>query len=150
MTIDIPPEDVRRLLAWAHIGYYLATAVGEERGESGVADDALQQHLFRAALADGRTDLVEEFEGHLVPTDAFDKQVHTVMDDYADVEFWDRLENDLARRDFIRESTGEHIDALSPEERVRRVEEYAERYADEFSEHGLEHVEITHEQGAKV
>lgn len=149
MTIDIPPEDVRRLLAWAHIGYYLSTAVGEERGESGVADDALQQHLFRAALAGGRTDLVEEFEGHLVPTDVFDKQVHDVMEEYDDQEFWDRLENGLARRDFARDSTGEHVEALLSEEQVRRVEEYAERYADEFSDHGLEHMEITHERDAK-
>ena len=144
MTVDIPPEDVRRLLAWIHMGYYLASAVGEERGEKGKADESLQQHLFHAAMADGRTDLVEEFEGRLVPTDAFDKQVHAVMEEYADMEFWEHLENSLARRDFMRDAPSGRVDVRSPEEHLEHIEEYAERYADEFSAHGTDHLEITH------
>lgn len=144
MTIDIPPEDVRRLLAWAHIGYYLAAAVGEERGQSGEADHALQQRLFLAALHEGRTDLVEEFEGMAAPTDAFDAQVHDVMEEYVDMEFWDHLERLLAQRDLARAYTTEQLQALSPEEHSRLLEQRARRYADEFSDHGIERVEIVH------
>ncbi|MDX1902457.1 MAG: hypothetical protein SFW66_10755 [Gammaproteobacteria bacterium] len=73
----------------------------------------------------------------------YDEYIHNKFIENYDTEtFWDELIDRLAERDVIREIGQEKYLSLEGIERVMKVEEVRERYANEFAMHGLENINV--------
>ena len=64
------------------------------------------------------------------------------LDPYEEKTFWDELIDRLAVRDLAKEVGEEKFRTMERMERFTRLEELSEHYANEFENHGLEHVQI--------
>ncbi|MCW8397579.1 hypothetical protein OQJ26_02100 [Legionella sp. PATHC038] len=56
--------------------------------------------------------------------------------------FWDELTQRLGERDMIQKIGMEQYSKMNPIERLKKVEEIKEQYAQEFEKHGLERLKI--------
>lgn len=142
-SLTLTKEQYRELLLNAMIGVHIRGALADDRGEDFKKFEALEQHLCAHTKAFDCEDLVEWFDGVLVPSDAFDETVHTIIDDYDDDAFWDRLETDLGKRDFFRTMTNEEREEMEQRELLPdRVQQIYDMYADEFEKNGIDNLEI--------
>ena len=128
----------------AMIGEYVRGGVLDSWGEYDPAKhNALMEYLLEQAYQAGRTDLVERFEGHLVPSDALSDAEDELMAEYNDDEFWSELSSRLGRRDFEASMTADEkreaeVKGWLPE----RVYEFYEKYEKEFEEYGVDRLGI--------
>lgn len=82
-----------------------------------------------------------------------DKYYQTIIDDhqspvndlikeYEDEVFWEELTNRLAKRDLINKHGRKKVSEMDPVERFEGISEMSEKYYEEFSEHGVSHLNI--------
>lgn len=142
-SLTLTKEQYRELLLNAMIGVHIRGALADDRGEDFKKIEAREQFLCaRAELFDSE-DLVEAFHGEIIPSEALEEMAHTIIDDYEDDAFWERLETDLGKRDFFRTMTAEEREKMEQEQWLPdRVQEIYDRYAEEFEKNGIENLEI--------
>jgi type IV secretory pathway VirB4 component len=63
---------------------------------------------------------------------------------YEDQVFWDELTDRLAERDAVKEIGLEKFQTMEGMERINKIEEIRDRYANEFEQHGIDYVKIEH------
>ena len=74
---------------------------------------------------------------------AFDDYIHgKFINAYEENVFWDQLIDRLAERDVIKNIGIETYKSIDGMERIIKVDKVKEYYANEFEQHGLEHVKI--------
>ena len=133
MNIELNEKEYRRLLDMVYIGnWVLNSARGDDRFED---YDRVEEKIFSLAPSQGMTALVQIWQGHIYPSQAFaDGGIHEAIADYEDAVFFDILAEELARRDLgLEDSDPEDLSALSA-----RMEEYL----DEFDRNGLSTVTV--------
>ena len=133
MNIELSEKEFRLLLDMVYIGnWILNSARGNDRFE---AYDKLQEKLFTLAPAHGMRALVQHWQGHIYPSQAYeDGGIHEAIADYEDAVFYNILAEELARRDL-------GLEASEPEdysELTARMEEYMA----EFDKNGLNTINI--------
>lgn len=81
---------------------------------------------------------------HHYPTRLFEEgtDVRGILDAHDDAIFWDEIAERLGERDFHGRHPEAEIAAMSEDEYMRRHHESIETYEDEFSDHGLDRLEI--------
>ena len=133
MNIELSEKEFRRLLDMVYIGnWILNSARGNDRFE---AYDKLQEKLFTLAPAHGMRALVQHWQGHIYPSQAYeDGGIHEAIADYEDAVFYNILAEELARRDL---EGGDTLPETDPE-LMARIEEY---YS-EFELNGIDHLII--------
>ncbi len=133
MTIELTEKEFRRLLDLVYVGdWVLNSARGEDRFED---YDLLQEKLFAMCSQVGMRSLVETWQGHVFPSQAYEEGgIHEAIADYEDAVFFDILAEELARRDM----EGEGLDANDENELMNRIEEY---YS-EFEQHGIDNLTV--------
>ena len=133
MNIELTEKEFRRLLDMVYIGNWILNSCREnDRFE--VYDD-LEEKLFALCREHGMSALVQRWEGHDDPSQAFaEGGIHEAIADYEDAVFYDILAEELARRDMHLESISQNDD----EELSSRMEEYF----DEFEKNGIENVKV--------
>ncbi len=133
MTIDLTEKEFRRLLDLVYVGdWILNSARGEDRFED---YDMLQEKLFAMCPQVGMRSLIETWQGHVFPSQAYEEGgIHEAIADYEDAVFFDILAEELARRDM----EGEGLDADDETELMNRIEEY---YS-EFEQHGIDNLTV--------
>lgn len=146
--IELSREQFRELLQTLVIGMHVRRHAAGLK-EDGVADEDLtaaeEMEHYLLSLASGfeAEDLVERSEDNLVPSRLAEDFCHAVIDEHDNERFWDRLENELAERDFLA--------ALPPEERIiveethmfpKGIEAYYKKYRKEFDDHGTDRLGI--------
>lgn len=80
-----------------------------------------------------------------VPSRTFEEssEARRLVDEFADASFWHELIYRMTERDLERQVGGEeNLRMLAPEKRFDRETPIEERYLEEFSEHGLERLEV--------
>ena len=133
MNIELSEKEYRRLLDMVYIGnWILNSARGDDRFED---YDHVEEKLFSLAPSQGMTSLVQIWQGHIYPSQAFaDGGIHEAIADYEDAVFFNILAEELARRDLgLEESDPEDFTELS-----ERMEDYLE----EFDRNGLNTVTV--------
>ena len=133
MQIELSEKEYRRLLDMVYIGnWILNSARGDDRFED---YDHVEEKLFSLAPSQGMTSLVQIWQGHIYPSQAFaDGGIHEAIADYEDAVFFDILAEELARRDLgLVDSDPEDLSELN-----QRMEEYL----DEFDRNGLDTVTV--------
>ncbi|MDO4973214.1 MAG: hypothetical protein Q4E38_03275 [Eubacteriales bacterium] len=133
MQIELSEKEYRRLLDMVYIGnWILNSARGDDRFED---YDRVEEKIFSLAPSQGMTSLVQIWQGHIYPSQAFaDGGIHEAIADYEDAVFFDILAEELARRDLgLVDSDPEDLSELN-----QRMEEYL----DEFDRNGLDTVTV--------
>ena len=133
MNIELTEKEYRRLLDMVYIGnWILNSARGDDRFED---YDRVEEKIFSLAPSLGMTSLVQIWQGHIYPSQAFaDGGIHEAIADYEDAVFFDILAEELARRDLgLVDSDPEDLSELN-----QRMEEYL----DEFDRNGLDTVTV--------
>lgn len=133
MELKLTPKQYRRLLDLVYIGNWVLNST---RGEDRIKEyDEVESLIFSYCLNRGMTNLVELYEGELIPSRAFaDGGIHEAIEQYEDVVFYEILAEELAMRDMdgeplTRENYGELMDRI-------------DAYLSEFDEHGTDNISV--------
>ena len=133
MNIELTDKEFRRLLDMVYIGNWILNST---RGDDRFEDyDLLQEKLFALCTKNGMPSLVQRWQGHIFPSQAYeDGGIHEAIADYEDAMFFNILAEELARRDLgLEDSDPEDFSELSA-----RMEEYLT----EFDKNGLSTINI--------
>ena len=133
MNIELTDKEFRRLLDMVYIGNWILNST---RGDDRFEDyDLIQEKLFALCPANGMRSLVQNWRGHIFPSQAYeDGGIHEAIADYEDAVFDNILAGELARR-----ALGlEDCDPDDFTELTARMEEYLA----EFDKNGLNTINI--------
>lgn len=143
MKKDFTETELREILLSAEVGFRIREIVAEDMGADKRPLSVSREALFRAAHDAGISDFFSEQEGKLVPTDAFDGLVESVLSGYDEGTFWTELEGRLGERDFdLFASDEEFATAEKTGKYPERVIWYHQKYRKEFADHGIDRLEI--------
>ena len=133
MNIELSDKEFRRLLDMVYIGnWILNSARGEDRFED---YDILQEKLFSLCPSRGMHSLVQLWQGHIFPSQAYeDGGIHEAIADYEDAVFYNILAEELARRDL-------GLEDEDPED-FTELTDRMEEYLNEFDKNGLNSLNI--------
>ena len=133
MNIELTDKEFRRLLDMVYIGNWILNST---RGDDRFEDyDLLQEKLFALCTKNGMPSLVQRWQGHIFPSQAYeDGGIHEAIADYEDAVFFNILAEELARRDLGLEET-------DPED-FTELSERMEDYLQEFDRNGLSTVTV--------
>lgn len=133
MNIEMTEKEYRRLLDLVYIGNWILNSA---RGDDRIEDyDRVEERLFALAPEHGMKSLMQVWEGHVYPSQAFaDGGIHEAIADYEDAVFFNILAEELARRDLGLEDT-------DPED-FTELSERMEDYLNEFDRNGLSTVTV--------
>jgi hypothetical protein len=135
--------EIESLVAWIHHGAMITESVAELRDDPWQPIFALEQKLFQSIYDAGHIDIITKFEDTLLPTDKLLKQCEDALEEYNEAEFWEALMIQMGKRDFFRSMTEKEKQALEEDGWLpERIQELYQKYDDEFSERGLERLEI--------
>jgi len=133
MNIELSELEYRRLLDLAYIGNWILNST---RGDDRIEEyDDVEEKLFTLAPEHGMKSLMQVWEGHVYPSQAFvDGGIHEAIADYEDAVFYDILAEELARRDLGLEDS-------EPED-YTELQDRMDDYLDEFDKNGLAAVSV--------
>ena len=136
--------EVQELVKMVHMGAMIRSSVAESQGQDWKKLESFEQKIYQSIYEAGYTDIIVQFEGILLPNDIILKAAEQVQAEYNEEEFWHELMVQFGKRDFFRTATKQEKQYIEeggwlPE----RVHTYYEIYDEEFSEHGIERLEIT-------
>ena len=132
----------------------LATMVGEELGNAyekhelfNTRMQELKKRIYEQAFAK-KTALIEpcpdEGEEHLVPSEEIGEFTERLMADYHELIFWDQLAENMAHRDYAALHPDHSTNSRKQFEKFfMEMDQLEEKYNREFTEHGIERLEIT-------
>ncbi len=152
MNIQINKEEYADLVDLLHIAHWVLSAHKTQKDPHIEKYEELIQKFFSLARDMGRDDLIQ-YNGRMgkfIPSIKFEEtsQAWEFIDDFTNDTFWDELSNRLTQRDLERQEGGqENVNRLSMEERFKLEGSILERYSREFSEHGIERLEIVEQFG---
>ena len=131
MDLHLTQKQFRRLLDLVYIGNWVLNST---RGDDRIREyDEVESRVFAHCLDQGMSQLVELYEGELIPSRAFaEGGIHEAIMAYEDVTFFEILAEELALRD-LGEPTRENYDAIM---------DRMERYMGEFEENGTDHISV--------
>lgn len=133
MNIELSGKEYRRLLDMVYIGNWILNST---RGNDRFEDyDVLMEKLFSRCPEQGMTALVEYWQGHIVPSEAYENGgIHEAIADYEDAVFFSILAEELARRDL-------GLEASDPDD-FTELTDRMDEYLNEFDKNGLSTVNV--------
>ncbi len=131
MQIELTKKEFRRLLDLVYIGNWVLNST---RGDDRFADyDHVESKLFGLCPANAMPLLSEMWEGQWIPSQAFaDGGIHEAIACYEDAVFFQILAEELAHRDM------DYVQIT--DENYPEMASRMERYMEEFSDSGVEHL----------
>ncbi len=147
MKINFTKNEYRLLLDIIYLGQWMI-----EAHKSGDLDDddeyeMLVQKIYSFSREMGCDDLVvpEKKLNKFYPSRLYEEEsgIHDIIDQYNDDTFWDELVNRLAERDARTDAEASNQEISSVEAFLKLSAPHESRYADEFSENGLENLIIS-------
>lgn len=143
MKIEITKEQFKETILAAMFYSWIRGGLADSKGESFREYEELSNYLLKIAKENGFNDLVEEFHGALVPSDALSNTEEKVMEEYDDDAFWNELVTRLGKRDFWRTVTSEEKKEIKEKDWLpERIHTLYEKYEEEFEKFGIDRLEI--------
>lgn len=133
MEIKMTQKQFRRLLDLVYIGNWVLNST---RGDDRIKDyDQVESLIFSQCLGRDMTDLVELYQGEIIPSKAFaEGGIHEAIMAYEDTAFFEILAQELALRDMD--------DPPITQENYDEIIERMDEYMDEFERHGTDNVTV--------
>ena len=133
MELHMTKKQFRRLLDLVYIGNWVLNST---RGDDRIREyDQVESLLFSQCLREGMPELVELYEGELIPSKAFaEGGIHEAIMAYEDTTFFEILAQELALRDLD--------DPPITQENYDEIMERMDEYMDEFERHGTDNVTV--------
>ena len=133
MEIKLTQKQFRRLLDLVYIGNWVLNST---RGDDRIKDyDDVESLIFSHCLSRGMANLVELYEGEIIPSRAFaEGGIHEAIMAYEDSAFFEILAQELALRDLD--------DPPITQENYDEIMERMDEYMDEFERHGTDNVTV--------
>lgn len=145
MQIEFNKKQYENLLKLVYLGNWMANA---HRADDRIEKfEELEHYIFSFAKDFGfpkYADAEMVGDGKFYPTRKFEEEteVHDLHDDYDNETFWHEIADRLSRRDFVRKySMGEYKN-MDTEERFEKMQEFDDKWDDEFEEYGIERLEV--------
>lgn len=143
MKINFTKKEYRLLIEMLYLSDWMMHShiVREEQNEY----EVLKKKILSCYKEMGSDDIIELDKGskEYYERKELEEYVHDkVIKKYDEEVFWDGLIDKLSVRDVIREIGIEQYNALEGIERLTKIDEISERYANEFEQFGLERVRI--------
>jgi hypothetical protein len=112
--------------------------------DSTVNPYSVEQKIYKGAIAAGCGDLVtyDAKKNVYSPSKNLEEKFHEVLDEYNDETFWEELVTRMAIRDVEEERGQAALEKMSPEEQLRALRQWEERYQAETETHGIDRLEI--------
>jgi len=145
MKINITKKEYRVLLDMLTIADWImhAHAIGKE--EHHLEHEALKDKLlsyYKEMGAEDRIESSQELDGYYETNDYEEYVQDKFIQPYEDEFFWDELIDRLGERDAINTVGIEQFSKMDFVERMRKLDEMKERYANEFEEQGLDNLQL--------
>ncbi len=152
MKVEISKEEYLELLDLVHIASWVLVfhkTVPDPRIDK---YDGITQKLYALAKDMGYAGLINYDPGSRKyhPSKTLEETTGTgqLIDEFVDRSFWDELVIRFTERDAARTAGGyEQLDQLSHEERHALEDPIEKKYAKEFDDNGIEHLEIVEHYG---
>ncbi len=143
-NLGLTREQFRELLLNFTIGMHIRRRA--EAAETDIAFlEELTRHLLSFAEGFDAEDLVERSGEGLYPSRELDELCHAALEVRDNEEFWDRLEDELAFRDYLR--TLPPLERLfAAEKDADAPEEFYRKYSEEFEKFGADRLVIDENQ----
>lgn len=143
MQIELSKEQFKEMLLATMLYSFIRGGLADDKGEDYKKYEKLENYLLKIAEDNGFNNLVEKFQGHLIPSDELSELEEKIMSEYDDDAFWHQLTTRLGRRDFWRTVTpAEKKEMKKRDWLLDRAQEFFEKYDKEFEEYGVERLEI--------
>jgi hypothetical protein len=146
MQIEFSKQEFRTLLDILEIADWVINAHHSHTPEGCKKYSEFEQKIFSHAEDFGYDDLIEYVEKHqeYFPTKKHDdnSNVMPIIKEFEEGSFWADITEGLAKRDMVRELGEKKLSAMKPEEIFVAMQEFEEKYADEFENHGLDRLEV--------
>jgi hypothetical protein len=140
-TIGLSREQFRELILNYILGMHIRRRVALTREEESPQLENLERHLLAFAAGFDADDLVERTDDSLYPAKKLEDLCHELLDLRDDAEFWERLGEELATRDFL--ATLPADQRLAAEAvKLEAPKELYQRYAKEFDEFGIDRLTV--------
>ncbi|MCB4790553.1 MAG: hypothetical protein LHV68_01580 [Elusimicrobia bacterium] len=135
-------EELERLLLMVAVGNWVINGVKEK---SLIEFEEIEQKFYQYALDQGLEKYFnkDDLSIGIFPNKALEKLMMEYIDEYNNHIFWQELEDSLVDRDMIKKYGVESINKMELEERLEKEEEFHEKYNNEFSDNGLNNIEIS-------
>jgi hypothetical protein len=149
MKINLSKKEYKYLIDVLYLSDWMMNAHKDDSETYCKAHQALKKKLFsyyKEMESNDCIDYADEFDDYFLLRN-YEEYLHeTFIDPYDDDTFWEELIARLARRDFINEVGIDSVIEMDAEERVSRLLDIEKKYANEFEQHGLDHLNITYEK----
>lgn len=143
MKINITKKEYKLLLEMLYLSDWMMNAHNVD--DRNPEHETLRKKLLAHYKEMDAQDIIEysETSDDFYETKEYEQLIHQkYITPYDDETFWDALIDRLAERDAVSEIGMEKYLSMEGIERIMKVEEYIERYTNEFEQHGLDHVKI--------
>lgn len=145
MNLNLTEAQFAELLELVHIGAYVRNAVREQEDDyNPTRDEALEDFLYKVALEHKIPGIELDKEiGYIGPTNQKEEQLHAIIEQYDEDQFWFELGRLLGQRDLRRTLTAnEEGESEQSGWLPERVHELYEKYDEEFERYGIERLEV--------
>ena len=144
--IEFSNEEYRLLLDMVYIADWVMNAHEVEQQEETKPYGKLEQKLLSLAKDFGFGEYIdwdEELQKYF-PTRGFEEERPAMgfIDKFEDDSFWEELVARLAERDAERKYGQKKLARMGLEERIKKIDEFEEKYWAEFEENGLDRLQI--------
>lgn len=147
MKINISKKEYRLLLEMLYLSDWMMHSHLVDPEGTHHEHEALRKKLlsyFKEMQAEDIIEYAKESDAYYEANE-FDNYIHEkFISSYDEATFWDELMDRLAVRDVIKDIGIEQYQSMEGLDRITKLEAARERYANEFEQHGLEHVKIDH------
>lgn len=151
MKINITKKEYRLLIDLLYLGDWMITAhlIHSEDDKHKKYED-LRTKMFSYYKEMGASDIIEyskDPEGYF-ELGGYDKEMHAnFVDPYNESVFWEKLINALSARDLVRSIGEEAYRAMDVMGRIKMLEEYRQKYMNEFADRGIDNLMLAKQVG---
>jgi len=140
---ELTELEFEEVLLTVMVGVYVRTAVLDNRGRSWKKIDEHVKLFLHTAENLGFKKLVEYYNKAILPKESLCKREEKIIENYGEDEFWEELKLRLGQRDFFMEITEEELKNQKKMPWLsNKINEYYEKYEEEFIEQGIERLQI--------
>lgn len=156
MKIELSKEQYKDLLTMGELASSIVGVLGDSISDGGhnykemsERFENVQKEILKHAREFGCENLIEEFEDEIIITERFYEDViFPIIEDNNEMEIFEGLAGELARRDFRRDHTEQEIGEMAKRNSGYfgvELHAYEKKYWDEFAGYGYDRLEIVEE-----
>jgi hypothetical protein len=144
IIITVSEKEMRLLLKHVALANWMLESHKIETDDEGRENAAIYHKILALAHENGLPDGIvyeNELKNYLL-TEEKEEEFQQFIDAYNYDVFWDILADELASRDFLERHGEKAIGAMDAKKRFTLLSREADKYDDEFVEHGVDHLRI--------